>query len=412
MLRLLVLNVGSTSLKFKLLEFHEDDLEHPPDAPAQGRLEAIGRPSARYRIDVGSKTSEGETELATHEQALALVLEKLGDAGSADAKSGLGALSAICFKPVHARDAPIGPVEMDEDVLARMEEFSSIAPMHNPPVIAAVRALKRLAPSTPLIGLFEPTFHAGLEPKVYTQSVPAEWLHEYGIRKYGFHGASHAYVAERAPQFLGVAASELKIVSCHLGGSSSLTAIRKGKSVETTMSFSPQSGLPQGTRCGSIDPFIALYLIEKKGWRADRVAHALTAESGLLGLSGVSGEFREIEAAAEGGNERARGAIEVFAYQIQREIAALTVALEGLNTLVFTGGIGERGASFRARVVAGLSHLGLELDAEANAAAIEVEACIQSPGSKVRIVVLPTDEELVVAREAAYMLMGIARQRP
>lgn len=409
MITLLVVNVGSTSLKFKVITFEKADLDAPLGVPSSGRLEGIGQKSSRYRITTPEGTREGETPLADYEAALKLILESLHKSppakGARSQAGALDAISAVCFKPVHARDVPTGITLMDEGVLRHMEEFNAVAPVHNPPVIAAVRSFRKLLPDTPMLGLFEPAFHTHIAPHIATLAIPWEWTQNMRIRKYGFHGASHRYIAERTPEFVGLPPSELKIVSCHLGGSSSLAAIRRGRSVDTTMVFSPQSGLPQGTRCGDIDPFIMIYLMKEKGWTLDRVTEALSKQSGLLGISGVSAEFREIEAAAKDGNERAKLAIKVFAHQVQCGIAEMTIALEGMNTLVFTGGIGERSASFRADVCKGLKHLGVEIDRKRNAAAIGVDASIEAAGSQVGVLVLPTDEELVIAREAAKHLL-------
>ncbi len=400
MIRILVVNVGSTSLKFKLFVFDPANLEKASSIPAEGRLEGIGRPKSVYKISIGGAVEQGETSFANYDAALKKILDALAASGV----EGLDRLSAIGFKPVHAREVPLELVEMDEDVLGRMAEYNSVCPAHNPPVIAAVRSFRAMLPDVPCVGLFEPAFHQTLPPEAYTESVPLEWIAEFGIRKYGFHGASHRYIAERAPAYLGIPASDLKIVSCHLGGSSSITAIRNGQSVETTMSFSAQSGVPQGTRCGHIDPFIPIFLMKEKGWSLEQTAEALAKKSGLLGLSGVSAEFREIEQAAKEGNDRARRAIEVYIYQVQCEIARMTIALGGINTLIFTGGIGERGADTRAAIVSRLRHLGVSMDEEKNAGAIGVESEIQSSNSRVRILVLPTDEEWIIARDAAIFL--------
>jgi len=406
MLKILVVNVGSTSLKFKLFLFDQADLKNPKLVAAEGRLEGIGRPKSVFKIRVGEKTDSGETAFANYEEALRGILDSLSAADLGAGLGNLAELSAIGFKPVHAREVPLELAEMDEDVLGRMAEYNSILPAHNPPVIAAVRSFRKMVPGVPLLGLFEPAFHKTLAPHVYTECVPLEWIEEFGIRKFGFHGASHRYIAGRTPEYLGIPASELKIVSCHLGGSSSITAIRDGKSVETTMSFSAQSGVPQGTRCGHIDPFIPIFLMKVHGWSLDQVQEALSKKSGLLGLSGVSAEFREIQEAANAGNDRAQRAIDVYVYQVQCAIAKMTVGLEGMDTLVFTGGIGERGVDVRKAICERLKHLGVELDEKKNAEAVGVEAQIQRDGAKVRVLVLPTDEELVIARDAATHLKG------
>lgn len=396
MLTLLVVNVGSTSLKFKLFQFQESDLINPAAIPAEGRIEGIGQRSARYRITAGDQTKDAQMPIANYDAAIKLLLDSL--------KGGLSPISAVCFKPVHARDVPMQVCEMTDDVLARMAEYNVVAPAHNPPVIAAVKSFRKLLPGVPMIGLFEPAFHKTIAPHVAALPVPHEWQAQFGIQKYGFHGASHRFIAGRVPDFLTVTASELRIVSCHLGGSSSLAAIRNGRSVDTTMAFSPQSGLPQGTRCGSLDPFVMIYLMKEKGWSIDQVAEALSKRSGLLGLSGVSAEFREIEAAAKEGNDRARQTIKIFARAVQCAIAEMTIALEGMNTLVFTGGIGERSASFRSEVCKGLRHLGVEIDRDRNQATVGKDGAIESADSPVRVLVLLTNEELVIARDAARLL--------
>jgi len=410
LLSILVVNVGSTSLKFKLLAFEPAELARPNGVPAEGRIEGIGRPVSRTRIKVGADVREEERGVADYAAALDHVLRALDlSGGSPGGGVASRRLSAVCFKPVHACPLPVGVVEMDEATLAAMEAMNSVAPAHNPPVIAAVRAFRALLPATPLLGLFEPDFHRTLPPEAWLESVPLAWVEAYGVRKYGFHGASHRYIAERAPDVLGVPAEGLKLISCHLGGSSSVAAVLGGRSRDTSMSFSPQSGLPQGARCGQIDPFIALYLIQARGLSVEEVAGTLARRSGLLGLSGVSAEFREIEAAAMRGEPDAERAISVFVYQVQGEIARMTVPLQGLEALVFTGGIGEQSPGFRRRVCDGLAHLGVRLDAGRNQAAVGCEAEISRSGSAVRVLTLPTDEELILGREAAGWLM---RQPP
>lgn len=404
MLAILVVNVGSTSLKFKLIAFEPPDLQSPRATLAEGRIEGIGQDESPYKITASGRTTQAKARLPGYDDALNLLLATLDADGS-----GLAAINAICFKPVHARDVPLEIVEMDEDILGRMAEFNALAPSHNPPVIAAVRSFRAIAPTRPLLGLFEPAFHSTIPAHAYTESVPLKWLEDFGIRKYGFHGASHRHIAERAPVVLGRPSKGLRIVSCHLGGSSSITAILDGKSLDTTMAFSPQSGLPQGTRCGSIDPFIPFFLIQSKGWSAEQVARSLGKESGLLGLSGVSAEYRDIEAAAREGNLRAARTLEIFAYQIQGSIARMTAPLRGIDALVFTGGIGERGASLRAAVCSGLGYLGLELDPQKNSACSGSESALQTATSPAAILVIPANEELVLAREAAKFLLT-ARQ--
>jgi len=282
------------------------------------------------------------------------------------------------------------------------------APAHNPPYILAMRLFQQVVPRVPLVVVWETSFHATMPDYARVYAVPYGWRETYGIEHYGFHGASHRYISRRIAQ-LAPGASPLRVISCHLGGSSSVCAIRDGQSIDTSMGFSPQSGLPQTKRTGDLDPFVLLWLIEQGKATPQELNAILNTQSGLAGISGTSGDMRDLLAAEANGNDRARLAIDAFCYALVKTIGSYYVALGGLDRLVFTGGIGEKGAAIRSRAVKALACLGIYLDEERNAAAIQQETCISSQQSSVQVWVVPTDESQVVAEETARHILA---QRP
>ena len=339
----LVANIGSTSFKYRLLEM--------PDvtALAQGRVERIGQPGG---------------DCPDYDAAIARCRREI--VGEGKPLGSLSQLSAVGFKAVHA--GPLGGARLvDDEVLAAMEEFSFMAPAHNPPYIAAMRAFQRSVPEVPLVALFETAFYDDVEDAVTTYAVPYEWREELGIRRYGFHGASHRAASEKAQELL--VRKDLRHISCHLGGSSSLAAIRSGVAVDCSFGMSPQSGLPHNNRTGDIDVFAVFQVMKQKGYGVDEVAEILATRSGLAGVSGGSGDVRDLSEAAAAGDARARLALDVFVDAIRRYIGAFLVRLGGVDVLTFSGGIGENSPEIRAAVCAGLSAFGLEMDAGANAGA-------------------------------------------
>ncbi|MCX7011888.1 MAG: acetate/propionate family kinase [Candidatus Sumerlaeota bacterium] len=399
-MRILIVNVGSTSLKFRLFDLDRGEAEL-----AVGRLEGIGAGKCPFKMSAATgKATEGVAEWPDYTAALESTIEFLTRGDRAPLAS-LDDLGGVGFKCVHGGPRFTGAHVLTEEVLLAMEETTFLAPSHNPPYIKAIRAVAALLPKTPLASLFEPAFYSTLPAAAKTYAVPYEWEEKFGVRKYGFHGASHRYIAERVPQLLGRGPEGLRTISCHLGGSSSITAIRDGKAVDHSFGMSVQSGLLHGTRTGDLDPFVPLYLMEKHGWSLKDVATALAKESGLKGLSGVSSEYRDVEAAAQAGNARARLAVDVFVHGVRHYIGAFVASLGGLDVLAFTGGIGERSVSTRARICQGLECLGLRLDAKKNAEA-PVEGPIHAKRSKAQIWVVPTNEEIVVARESARVIKG------
>jgi acetate kinase len=306
-------------------------------------------------------------------------------------------LDGIGFKVIGARNVT-GAVLLDEPVLAAMEEYTPLLPSHNPPYVEAIRLFRELLPAVPLVGLFETAFHADLPPCAYLYPVPYEWYERHGVRRYGYHGASLRYVAERVPVLLGRPADGLRLVACHLGGSSSICAIHSGRSVDTSMGMSNQAGIPMATRCGDVDPFILLYVMERDGLSVEEIRRILVAQAGLAGLSGLSGDVRDLEQAAMQGHHRAALALDVFAYAVKKYIGAYAAVLGGIDVLAFAGGIGEHGVEMRQRICDGLGFLGIALDAERNRVRGQ-EAIISKRGAPVTVVVVPTNEEIIVARE-------------
>jgi acetate kinase len=375
-MKILIANIGSTSFKYRLLETEGERVL------GQGKVERIGRPGG---------------DCPDHDAAIRRSLDEV--VGLGKPLAAVSDLAAVGFKAVHA--GPLGGARVvDDAVLAAMEEFAFVAPAHNPPYVAAMRSFRRLAPSLPLVALFETAFFDQLDEATTTYAIPYEWT-ELGVRRYGFHGASHRAASERAQAVLG--RTDLRHVSCHLGGSSSVAAIRCGVAVDTSSGLSPQSGLPQNNRVGDMDAFAALVGMRKKGLDLDGMASGLASQSGLAGISGGSGDLRDLEAAAAAGEARSRLALDVFVQAIRHYLGAFLVKLGGLDVVTFSGGIGENSAAVRSAVCAGLSELGIELDLGRNAQA-RGESVLSPDGARVSILLVPADEERIVARAVAQVI--------
>ena len=396
-MKVLVANLGSTSFKYRLFDMQSDG-----DAVqlARGGVERIGSDSSLCSVQIGDYEGQMEMQVPHHGVAVQACVEQLTDAqngclGSAEE------IAAIGFKAVHGGRLQ-GVFRINEEVLVAMEQVSSVAPAHNPPYISAMRQLAETVPEIPLVAAFETDFHATIPEARKRYALPKEWADELPIRKWGFHGASHRYIATRSAEILGN--DQARVISCHLGGSSSLCAISAGKSVATTMGMSPQTGLPQNNRIGDLDPFCLPMLMEHSGKNLEETLATLANQAGLLGLSGgISGDIRDLEEASAKGNSDARLALDVYVAEIRRQLGSMLVALGGCDALVFTGGIGENGVSIRAAVCEGLSELGIALDESLNAAPEGNEARIDA-GGKIQIWILPTNEELIVARQTVAAL--------
>lgn len=386
-MNILICNVGSTSLKYQLFAMEQNEA-----VLYKGGAERVGQEKSLFYITdpASGKKEQQDAVFPTHLEAIYAMLSAIGETK----------VDCVGFKVVHAKGVT-GTQYLTDDVLNAMEDFNSVAPAHNPPYLAAIRLFRQAMPGVPLIGAFETAFHAQMPPEAALYSIPAELSKKHAIRRYGFHGASHEYLSTYAIEQL--ARAETKIVSCHLGGSGSICAVKNGISVDTTLGLSLQCGIMHNNRCGDIDPYIIFYLAEECGMTLREIKEMLQTKSGLLGMSGgVSGDLRDVEAAAKGGNTDCRNAIASYGYSIRKYIGAYTAAMGGLDAIVFGGGIGTNSPTVRAMALEGLQCLGAELDMEQNATPTRED--ISVPGSKVRIFLVETNEELIVARKAAALL--------
>ncbi|HEY7310815.1 MAG TPA: acetate/propionate family kinase [Gemmataceae bacterium] len=392
-MKILVANLGSTSFKYRLFDM---TTEH---VLARGGVERIGSPQSRCFVESAGQREETSVEVRDHAAAVRLCLQQLADPKRLCLKDP-SELAAIGFKAVHAQGIS-GVQRVDERVLAAMESYGDVAPAHNPPYVRAMRLLAKELPQIPLVAAFETGFHQTIAPAERYYAVPREWADKHDVLKHGFHGASHRYIADRTVQLLNK--PEAKIISCHLGGSSSLCAIEDGKSRACSLGMSPQSGLPHNNRVGEFDPFALPALLRATGKTLEQLLDDLANRSGLLGLSGGRNDLRDIESAAESGDTGARLAIDVFVASVRHYLGAFLLLLNGADAIVFTGGIGENSSRMREAVCANLDWFGIRLDGRKNAAA-KGEMAIHAAESRVQLWIMPTNEELVVARQAKTLL--------
>ncbi len=392
-MKILICNVGSTSLKYQLFNMDGEQVL------AAGGAERVGtEKSLFYHKNPGNGTGlRQEIPFPTHREAICTMLENLLN-GCIDS---LDDISCVGFKVVHAKGVT-GVQYLTEEVLRAMADFNSVAPAHNPPYIAAIRQFKQLMPDTPMIGSFETAFHANMPPEAYLYPIPLELSKTHAIRRYGFHGASLEYLSTWTAEKMG--RKDLKLVCCHLGGSGSLCAVKNGVSIDTTMGMGLQCGVLQNNRIGDMDPYIIFHLVEECGMELSEVKTMLQSKSGLLGMSGgVSNDLRDIQAAADAGNEDCENAVKAYAYGIKKYIGAYAAAMGGVDAIVFGGGIGRNSDTIRAMALEGLEFLGVELDESKNYKP-EGGADISKDGSSVRVFVVDTNEEIVVARKAKALL--------
>lgn len=400
MVKILVANLGSTSFKYRLFEMPAEQ------QVARGGVERIGAAESRCFTEVSGKRREHLAPIPDHAAALHQCLAQLADP-QWGCLSDPQEVAAIGFKAVHG--GRLGGVQrVRPEVLDAMEEMNSVAPAHNPPYLRAMRLLAERFPGLPLVAAFETGFHDTIDEPLRLYGVPYEWAERWHIRRWGFHGASHRYIAWRTAEILG--RSDARVVSCHLGGSSSLCAIRAGRSVTTSMGMSPQSGLSHNNRVGDFDPFALPWLIKATGRSLEQLLDDLACRSGLLGVSGLSGDVRDLETAAEQGNRRARLALEMFVAEVRRYLGAMLVELGGAEMIAFTGGIGENSPTIRAAVCRNLHELGITVDEQRNSQA-RGETCISRPDSRIAVWVVPTNEELIVARQTFELLRSEGERR-
>ena len=391
-MKILIANLGSTSFKYRLFNMNGEAVL------ARGGVERIGSAQSKCFVDVAGQREELTIEAKDHAVAVRLCLQQLTDK---QCLSSPKELAAIGFKAVHAKGIT-GVHRVNESVLMAMEAYNDIVPAHNPPYVTAMRLLSKDLPEIPLVAAFETGFHETIPAAHKHYAIPREWT-DLGIKRWGFHGASHRYIAERATKLIGI--PDAKTISCHLGGSSSLCAIKAGKSQATSMGMTPQSGLPQNNRVGDFDPFALPALIRETGKTLDEVLDILANKAGLEGLSGKSNDLRDVEAAAAKGDPRARLALDVFVASVRHYLGAYLLLLGGADAIVFTGGIGENSVSMREAVCMELAWFGIALDAAKNRSA-KGEARIDAVNSRVQVWIMPTNEELIVARQTRDCLQG------
>ena len=393
---ILCANVGSTSFKYKIIDAENSQ------TLVKGEVERIGNPPSLFTYAVpGKPVVEGELDAPTHNDAIADMLRLITDPGQGVLED-LSSLAGVGFKTIFAKGVWRSALITDE-VIEALEAYIPLAPLHNPAYLASIRAFQNRLPGTPLVAVFETWFHQTIPDYAYEFGVPRSWVEKHQIRRYGFHGASHRYISERVPKLLGVIPRGLRIISCHLGGSSSLCAIRDGKSIDTSMGNSTQYGTIQSTRCGDLDPFAVLYVMDEEELTTDEVRRQLIEEAGMLGISGVSGDLRDVEAAANAGNDNARAAMETYFYGVKKYIGAYIVALSGVDVIAFAGGIGEKSAIARAKICSGLEWCGIQVDPAKNESH-SGEGEISTANSRAKILVVPTDEEIIVTRETANVI--------
>lgn len=402
-MKILVLNCGSSSLKYQLFDMTDERVL------AKGLVDRIGlgETTLTYETGDGAKT-KSVIEAPNHKLAIKFVLAALTDRGGG-VLTDLGELGAVGHRVVHGGERIAQPVLIDATVMDVLQECIELAPLHNPANIIGIEACRSLIPDVPQVGVFDTAFHQSMPSQAFLYAIPYEYYLKYKVRRYGFHGTSHQYVARRARQLLGPDIGTARIITCHLGNGSSVTAVRDDVSVDTSLGFGTVAGLPMGTRCGDVDPAIIPFLMDKENMTIDTINNILYKKSGLLGLSGVSSDMRDIEAAAAEGNVRAETALEVFAYNVRKFIGAYAAAMGGVDAIVFTAGIGENARNMRLRICRGLGFLGIEIDAALNESQ-GIEKEISRSGAKVKVYVIPTNEELMIAREARE-IMGVAVTR-
>ena len=397
-MKILVLNCGSSSIKYKLFDMTSGEVM------AQGGIEKIGLPGAFLKLtDKDGKKVVIEREIPGHQEGIEFILSVLTDATYGCIKD-YKEIDAVGHRVVHGGEEFASSVLINQDVINKVIECSDLAPLHNPANLKGVRAMEALIPGIPQVAVFDTAFHQTMPDYAYMYGLPYEMYKKYGVRRYGFHGTSHRYVSRRACEILGVPYEDQKIITAHVGNGGSIAAIKDGKCMDTTMGLTPLEGLMMGTRSGDIDAGAVTFIMEKEGLNTTGVSNLLNKKSGVLGISGVSSDMRELLAACAAGNEKAILAEKMYYYRIKKYIGAYAAALGGVDIILFTGGVGENQMECRREVCKDMEFMGIELDNEVNAKVRGEEAIISTPASKVKVVVIPTDEELLIASDTMDIL--------
>ena len=395
-MNVLVINCGSSSLKYQLIDSETENVL------AKGLCERIGIDGRLVYQKAGCDKEITEAAMPTHKEAIQMVLDALTN----DKTGAIGSLkevNAIGHRVVHGGEKFASSAVITDEMIKAVEECNDLAPLHNPANLIGIRVCAELMPGVPQVGVFDTAFHQTMPEEAYLYGLPYEYYEKYKVRRYGFHGTSHSFVSKRAAEVAGKPYEDLKIIVCHLGNGASLSAVKNGKSVDTSMGLTPLEGLIMGTRSGDMDPAIMEFIAKKENLDIAGVMNVLNKKSGVLGLSGVSSDFRDIEEAAEAGNDRAAKALAAYNYRVVKYIGAYTAAMDGVDVIAFTAGLGENGKSMRKAVCEHLSYLGIKIDDEANSVRGK-DIVISTPDSKVKVMVIPTNEELAIARETLALV--------
>ena len=392
-MKILVINCGSSSIKYQLFDMPQENLL------ARGMVEKIGEEKSFLTHQYKGSKFELESPIANHEEGMRLVMKTLADK-DVGVVTDISLIDVVGHRVVHGGESFSTSVRITKDVLKIIEEYADLAPLHNPPNLAGIRAVDSILPGVVQVAAFDTAFHQTIPQEAYMYAIPYNLYEKFRIRRYGFHGTSHRFVARRAAALMKKAKEEANIITCHLGNGCSITAIKSGKSVDTSMGLTPLEGLVMGTRSGDIDPAVIFYLAERRGMSIRDIGILLNRKSGLLGVSGVSNDMRNVIEEAENGNDRAKLAIEIFCYRVKKYIGAYTAVLGNLDAVVFTGGIGENSDFVREAAMHNLECLGIKLDKERNRDGSKSERLISSDDSHVRVFVIPTDEEVRIACDA------------
>ena len=393
MTKILAINAGSSSLTFQLITMPEEEVIN------KGVVARIGLNDSIFQINVNGEKKKFVQDIPNHAEAVKILLEQMLELQVIES---FDEIDGVGHRVVHGGEKFSDSALITDEVLREIEELADLAPLHNPANVTGIKAFKEILPDVPADAVFDTAFHQTMPERAYLYSLPYEYYKKYKIRKYGFHGTSHKYVTERAAELLERPLKSLRLISCHLGNGASIAAVVGGKSIDTSMGFTPLAGVTMGTRSGNIDPALIPYIMEKTGKTAEEVVNVLNKESGLLGISGVSSDLRDLTEAAEAGNKRAELALDVFVDRIHKYIGSYAAKMNGVDAIIFTAGIGENSAEIRARILRGLEFMGVYWDTEANKNT-KGEAFINYPFSPVKVLVIPTNEEVMIARDVVRL---------
>ncbi|MCC8042167.1 MAG: acetate kinase [Oscillospiraceae bacterium] len=396
----LVVNAGSSSLKYQLLDMESESVI------AKGNCDRIGIGGHISHKTSDGRVYEADCDFPTHTEAFEKLVSVLAT-GDAKVIDSMSQINAVGHRVVHGAEIFKEATVITDDVIEKISSLSELAPVHNPAHVLALKACRKVLPDAPMVGVFDTAFHQTMPPKAYMMGFPYADYENYGVRKYGFHGTSHRFVTAALAKALGKDIKDLKIISCHMGNGSSITAVKGGQSVDTTMGFTPLDGVIMGTRCGSVDPSAVTYLMDKHGFTPSRMSDYMNKESGLLGISGISSDNRDVTAACAEGNQRAILANEMLKYDTKKDIGAFAAVMNGVDAVIFTGGIGENDAAIRGDVCKDMEYLGIKIDDEVNSKTRGTLTRISAADSKVEVWVVPTNEELLIARDTVAVVESL-----